>query len=157
MSLSVAEKPESQDLCFITSGSQVIRSGREFCSRKCWEKYNEELVLSRQADAGAKSFAKLRSSGKDHSHRGEAARKRGRSNARRAREREEWKRLNSEVDVEAERQNFVDELLPKLRDIPVRRNVKATGLSIRYASMIRRGFYTPHPMYYERIETLISL
>ena len=115
------------------------------------------VILSRLADAGVKSFTKIRASGKDPSHRGEAARKRGRSNARRAREREDWKRLNSEVDVEVERQNFVDDLLPKIRDIPVRRIVNVTGLSIRYASMIRRAFYTPHPMHYEKIETLISL
>jgi hypothetical protein len=138
-------------------GDEVETKGREFCSRECWEKHNEDVVLSRLADAGAKSFAKLHASGKDRSHGGDAAKKRGQSNARRSREREEWKRMNSEVDIEVEKQNFVDALLPKLRDIPVRRIVNATGLSIRYASMIRRGLYTPHPMHYQKLEELILL
>jgi len=138
-------------------GNEVERKGREFCSKGCWEKHNEEVVLSRLADAGAKSFAKLHASGKDPSHGGEAARKRGQSNARRAQERREWERMNTDVEVEIEKQYFVNDLLPKLRDIPVRRIVNATGLSIRYASMIRRGLYTPHPMHYQKLEELVLL
>jgi hypothetical protein len=138
-------------------GNEVLRKDREFCSRECWERYNDDVVLSRLADAGAKSFAKLHASGKDPSHGGEAARKRGRTNARRAREREEWIRLNSNVDVEAEKQRFDSEILPRLKNVPVRKIVKTTGLSIRYASMIRRGLYTPHPMHYQKLEELILL
>ena len=91
------------------------------------------------------------------SHGGDAAKKRGQSNARRARERQEWERKNDGVDVEAEKQRFASEILPRLKDVPVRRIVKTTGLSIRYASMIRRGLYTPHPMHYQKLEELILL
>jgi hypothetical protein len=138
-------------------GNEVERKDREFCSKECWEKHNEEVVLSKLADAGAKSFAKLHASGKDRSHGGEAAQKRGKSNARRAREREEWKRLNSDIDIDAEKRRFASEILPRLKDVPVRRIVKTTGLSIRYASMIRRGLYTPHPMHFSNFEKLIFL
>ena len=137
-------------------GEEVNNSEREFCSKKCWEKFNEDVVLLKLSKAGHENLAKLRASGKDPSHGGEAARKRGQSNARRVKERQEWERQNSKIDIEVAKRRFVSDILPMLRDVPVRKIVKTTGLSIRYASMIRRGQYVPHPMHYEKLQQLMS-
>ena len=61
------------------------------------------------------------------------------------------------MDLPAEKTRFPNELLRKLQIIPVRQLAKGSGLSLRYSSLIRRGEYTPHPMHYQKLETLISM
>jgi len=36
------------------------------------------------------------------------------------------------------------------------RIMKATGFSRRYASMARRGLFTPHPVHYDALATLVG-
>jgi hypothetical protein len=45
------------------------------------------------------------------------------------------------VDLSA----FQRDILPLIQEIPLSRLQKATGLSLRYVSLIRRGERTPHP------------
>jgi hypothetical protein len=99
-------------------------------------------------------LGKLRAEGADPSHGGEVGRKRGASNARRAHERANWKDLGLDVDQEKER--FKRDLLPLLQGIPLSRIMKATGFSRRYASLARRGLYTPHPVHYDALATLVG-
>jgi hypothetical protein len=96
----------------------------------------------------------MRLEGRDPSHGGEVGRKRGASNARRAQERSKWKDLGLDVDQEKER--FKRDILPRLQDVPLSRIMKATGFSRRYASMARRGLYTPHPVHYDALATLVG-
>ncbi|MCX6071369.1 MAG: hypothetical protein NTU91_11010 [Chloroflexi bacterium] len=99
-------------------------------------------------------LSKLRAEGADPSHGGEVGRKRGASNARRAHERSKWKELGLDVDQEKER--FKRDILPRLQDVPLSRIMKATGFSRRYASLARRGLYTPHPVHYDALVTLVG-
>jgi hypothetical protein len=101
-----------------------------------------------------KVLARLRLDGKDPSHGGEVGRKRGASNARRAHERSKWKDLGLDVDQEKER--FKRDILPRLQDVPLSRIMKATGFSRRYASLARRGLYTPHPVHHDALADLVG-
>lgn len=114
-------------------------------------------MLQKLSKAGPENFAKLRASGKDPSHGGEAAMKRGESNARRARERKQWEKDHLTINLKEERERYKKEILPNLVSIPLSRIMGATGFSKRYASMIRRDLYTPHPMHYLKLEELILL
>ena len=138
-------------------GEVVKNRDREFCSTECWEKFNNEIVLPRLTKAGPRKMAEKRVSGKDPSHGGDVGIQRGRSNAKRVRQRVKWEKQNQGVDIQAEKVRFSKEILPKLKSIPLRQLAKGSGLSLRYSSLIRRGEYTPHPMHYEKLEELILL
>jgi CRISPR-associated endonuclease Cas1 len=43
---------------------------------------------------------------------------------------------------------FAREILPAIQDIPLRRLADATGLSLRYVSLIRKGERVPHPRHW---------
>jgi hypothetical protein len=54
----------------------------------------------------------------------------------------EWEERHGKlVDLSA----FQRDILPLIQEIPLSRLQKATGLSLRYVSLIRRGERTPHP------------
>ena len=89
----------------------------------------------------------------DPSHGGEAARRRGASNAARAKQRAEWEELG--LDLGAEKARFAREIQPLLRQVSIRRIVEATGFSLYYASLVRRGLYVPHPMHYPDLSALL--
>ena len=110
------------------------------------------MVLPRLQKLGPQALAVLRAQGKDPTSGGEAGRKRGQANARRARERAEWQAVHG--DGAAERAIFRKEILPRLSGIPVRQIARAAGISLRYASMIRRGLHIPHPLHYAALERL---
>jgi len=95
-----------------------------------------------------------RSAGADPAHGGGAGRKRGMSNARRAAERAEWEKQG--LDLEEEKERFVRDILPRLRDLSMMEIVKATGFSPRYASLVKRGFYVPHPVHNEALAHLVD-
>ena len=46
-----------------------------------------------------------------------------------------------------------DEIPPLIQDLPLSRLVHATGLSLRYVSLIRRGDRTPHPRHWQNLTT----
>jgi hypothetical protein len=46
---------------------------------------------------------------------------------------------------------FRREILPLIQDVPLSRLQQATGLSLRYVSLIRRGEKTPHPRHWRRL------
>jgi hypothetical protein len=70
----------------------------------------------------------------------------GRSNIARKREVREWDdRYGKLVDLSA----FKRDILPLIQGVPLSRLQRATGLSLRYVSQIRRGEKTPHPRHWE--------
>jgi hypothetical protein len=138
-------------------GTRLKDNKREFCSTKCWKRYNEELVVDEFIKAGSKSIRELREKGESPAHGGSAAKKRGRSNAKRIYERIAWEKEHYEVDIELEKKRFQKDLLPKIRDVPVRKIANFSGLSLRYVSLIRRGDYIPHPMHFTKLEELVLL
>ena len=66
-----------------------------------------------------------------------------------------WDAAHSLAEIERERERFGREILPTLANIPVSRISKTTGLSIRYAAIVRAGKCTPHPVHYEALEQLL--
>jgi hypothetical protein len=60
-------------------------------------------------------------------------------------------------EFEKAKQQYKEEILPLLAPVPLSKIMEATAFSKRYASMIRRDLYTPHPMHYQKLETLISM
>ena len=58
----------------------------------------------------------------------------------------EWDEQHGQlVDLSA----FQRDILPLIQDIPLSRLQRATGLSLRYVSLIRRGERTPHPRHWQ--------
>jgi hypothetical protein len=105
--------------------------------------------------AGVSKLAAIRKSGHDPAHGGKAAEKRGASNRRRADERKTWNAAHSSDDLLREQERFRTEVFPALTDITVAQIAKVTGLSLRYASLIRSGQCTPHPTHHHRFTPLI--
>ena len=130
--------------------------GRQFCSNECWEKYNYEVHLPQTADAGLAKLAQMRAEGRDPAHGGNAARTRGATNSQHARERTQWERRHTDIDLDAAREHFRQKTLPKLAGFTLGDIVKVTGLSKRYASLIRRGDVTPHPMHFDALRNLVG-
>jgi len=60
------------------------------------------------------------------------------------------------MDLESERQRFVAELQPKLAELTVKQIQRASGLSLRYALLIRDGRYIPHPVHYPALSALVT-
>jgi hypothetical protein len=61
-----------------------------------------------------------------------------------------WEAQHQRPDPEV----FRREILPLLRTIPIRRIAREVGISLRYASLIRRGEYVPHPRWWEKLRVL---
>ncbi len=57
--------------------------------------------------------------------------------------------LNADVD-------FVHDILPRLQAVPLCRIMKATGFSLRYCLVIRRGLHVPHPQHWHALKRLAS-
>ena len=67
---------------------------------------------------------------------------------RRKREVREWdERYGKLTDLSA----FSREILPRIQGVPLSRLVHATGLSLRYCSLIRRGEKVPHPRHWNAL------
>ena len=87
--------------------------------------------------------------GHDATHGGEAAIRRGSRNTQRKTELREWDEQHGKlVDLSA----FERDILPGIRNVPLSRLQRATGLSLRYVSQIRRGEKTPHPRHWAAIK-----
>ena len=99
----------------------------------------------------------MRADGRDAAHGGDSARKRGQTNSQRALERAQWERRHSDIDFDAAKNQFRKETLPKLSDSTLGEIVKATGLSKRYATLIRRGVVTSHPMHFNALIDLVGV
>ena len=126
----------------------------KFSFNDCLSSFRREVVGKQYSEVGPAKLGKLRDAGKDPAHGGEAARKRGRKNSQRARERAEREALYGGGADKRER--FKKEILPGLKGIPLSRIVEATGLSLRYASLIRQGEYIPHPVQYDAFRRLLG-
>lgn len=135
-------------------GGRMEKGRGKLCSRKCNTAYKEKISLPRFQEAGLDTLVKLREMGVDPSHGGETGRKRGMANARRATERAEWKALG--LDLDKEKARFIREIQPRLSGLSIQRILEATGFSLYYSSLVRRGKYVPHPVHYPALESLLA-
>jgi hypothetical protein len=70
------------------------------------------------------------------------------SNVERKHKAREWdERYGKLTDLSA----FQREILPLIQGVPLSRLQRATGLSLRYVSLIRRGAKIPHPRHWQRL------
>jgi hypothetical protein len=51
---------------------------------------------------------------------------------------------------------FRREILPLIENVPLSRLQRATGLSLRYLSLIRRGERTPHPRHWQALLSAVE-
>ena len=108
---------------------------RLYCD-DCLPHLQEETVAI-FASAGPGALARRRTEGIDPAHGGEAGRAKGRRNAAHALASAAW-----------EAEEFRREVLPGLQGAPLRAMMEATGLSLRYCSLVRRGEEVPHPRHW---------
>ena len=100
---------------------------------------------ARRRSSGLRAIESRKLTGFDVTHGGEAAHRRGKANAQRKQELREWEELSGKLtDISA----FKREILSAIADVPLSKLQRATGLSLRYVSQIRRGEKTPHPKHW---------
>lgn len=140
------KKPEALKPALIAAcrmcGEILPLPGRSYCD-DCRRVIKTEGLATFKA-SGPAALARLMAEGRDPTHGGEAARKRAASLARRQYEAARWERSHTRPG----REEFRRTVLPGLQSVPLRRMANATGLSIRYCSLIRRGLYVPHPRHW---------
>lgn len=120
-----------------------VPEGRVVCDT-CLPAVQEEQHANFAA-AGPKALARLTAEGRDPRHEGESARKRASANSRHKRAAAAWDREHGRADPA----EFGREILPAIQEIPLRRLMAATGLSLRHVQLIRRGERVPHPRHWD--------
>jgi hypothetical protein len=130
-----------------TCGGEVPHPDRDYC-HTCLPDYQREQFEHRFSGSGLAKLEQLKNDGLDPTHGGEARAKRGATNRVRKAEVRDWERQYGKlVDLTV----FQREILPRIQNVPLSRLVKATGLSLRYVSQIRRGERVPHPRHWQAL------
>jgi hypothetical protein len=122
----------------------ILSSRRRSYCNDCLPKVYAEHLEALQ-NAGPAAIGRLMAEGRDPTHGGQAARMRATSLMRRKWEAAEWDRQRKRPDPA----EFRKKILPKLKSVPLGQMVRATGLSLIYCSLVRRGVYVPHPRHWE--------
>ena len=126
-------------------GNPLPRSGRTYCDQ-CLPHYQREQYAEAFHGSGLRAIENAKQHGNDPTHGDTAAVRRAETNVQRKREAREWEERHGElVDLSA----FEREILPAIQGVPLSRLQRATGLSLRYVSLIRRGEKTPHPRHWQ--------
>ncbi|MGA2111724.1 MAG: CRISPR-associated endonuclease Cas1 [Anaerolineales bacterium] len=133
----------------------AIPSPKRFCSPECLNRFNENVQLPKFTKAGPATLRNLRSENRDPAHGGNAAKRRSETNRHRFRVRKVWDDAHSPAERNREREQFKRDILPALALLPIRQISKATGLSLRYASLIRKGACIPSPVHYPALRKLV--
>jgi hypothetical protein len=130
----------------------VPRRERVFCD-SCLPYHQREHFAEVFAGSGLRAISASNERGVDPTHGGAAATARAATNIERKREAREWdKRYGKLTDLSA----FQSEILPLIEQVPLSRLQRASGLSLRYVSQIRRGERTPHPRHWAALRTAAS-
>lgn len=132
-------------------GVMLETSTRKYCNDCLAEWRREHAARSCFAKAGPSMLRCMRAAGHNPSHGGAAGRKRGASIARRNREAAEWDRTHP---TRADPHEFKRDILPRLKHVALEKIREATGLTLFYCSLIRRGLYVPHPRHWEALGSL---
>jgi CRISPR-associated protein Cas1 len=125
------------------------RRGRVYCD-DCLPHYQREQYQEAFHSSGLAVIEHRKTQGADPTHGATAAGRRAATNVIRKREVREWDEQHGKlVDLSA----FERDILPLIQGVPLSRLQKATGLSLRYVSLIRRGERTPHPRHWQAFIT----
>lgn len=130
-------------------GGPVPRRSRVYCD-DCLPHYQRDQYAEAFHCSGLQAIEERKQKGTDPTHGDAAGQRRATSNAQRKREVREWdERFGKLTDLSA----FSRDILPLIQTVPLSRLQQATGLSIRYVSLIRRGEKTPHPRHWEALRS----
>ena len=128
-------------------GGELPHRNRIYCD-DCLPHYQREQYERAFQGSGLAAIDEKRAAGTDPTHGATAAVRRAEANITRKREAREWNELHGKlVDLSA----FQRDILPLIQGIPLSRLQEATGLSLRYVSLIRRGERTPHPRHWQAL------
>jgi CRISPR-associated endonuclease Cas1 len=128
-------------------GGPVPRHSRVYCD-DCLPHYQREQYEKAFHGSGLAAIEAKKAGAEDPTHGAAAADRRAAANVARKREAREWDEQHGKlVDLSA----FQRDILPLIQGVPLSRLQKATGLSLRYVSLIRRGERTPHLRHWQAL------
>lgn len=126
-------------------GGPLPRRSRTYCD-DCLPHYQREQYEKAFHGSGLAAIEESKAAGADPTHGATAATRRAETNVTRKREGRDWDKQHGKlVDLSA----FQRDVLPLIQGIPLSQLQRATGLSLRYVSLIRRGERTPHPRHWQ--------
>jgi CRISPR-associated endonuclease Cas1 len=128
-------------------GAETTTAGRAHCDA-CLPAFRVEQQADFSA-AGPRALARLREAGADPAH-GSAARE------RRAETMRQHHHQASQDQEQGDPDLFAREILSAIQEVPLRRLAAATGLSLRYVALIRRGERVPHPRHWVRLRNAVE-
>jgi CRISPR-associated endonuclease Cas1 len=137
---------------YVSCGVLLPSSERQYCD-DCLPERRTELAETFQV-AGPQVLAKLRAQGADPAHGGDSGQQRGRTNAQHQRDIAAWE--GAERD-DAAALDFQRDILPRVRQVSLNELTRATGLSLRYCWLIRRGERIPHPRHWAALASVNSV
>jgi hypothetical protein len=141
-----ARAPKPARVCKRCGNPTPSRS-RVYCD-ECLPHYQREQYADAFHGTGLAAIEIAKRHGHDPSHTAEAERKRGATISERKHANTDWEtRYGKLTDLGA----FEREILPTIQQVPLSRLMRATGLSLRYVSQIRRGEKTPHPRHWQSL------
>jgi CRISPR-associated endonuclease Cas1 len=128
-------------------GDPLPRTGRVYCD-DCLPHYQREQYEKAFRGSGLAAIEGKKAAGVDPTHGKEAAVRRAETNIARKQQAREWEEQHGKlVDLSA----FQRDILPQIQNIPLSQLQRATGLSLRYVSLIRRGERVPHPRHWQAL------
>jgi len=134
-------------------GGPVPRRSRTYCD-DCLPLYQREQYEKAFNGSGLSAVERAKAAGTDPTHGNVAATRRARTNVTRKRQAREWdERHGKLIDLST----FEREILPLIQGVPLSRLQKATGLSLRYVSLIRRGERRPHPRHWQALLAVTTM
>lgn len=124
----------------------LASNNRGYCKECLPARY---VVVGREHfKTGPTALATLRRGGRDPAHGADAARKRGATAAAHLRENAAW---DTGHDTEVDESEFRREIQPLIQRLSINAIARATGLSLRYCSLVRAGERVPHPRHWEKL------
>jgi hypothetical protein len=132
-------------------GTPLSEPRRKFCAG-CWTVTRRDLAAQR-AKKAATNLAQLRAAGEDPTATPQANARRSAALSARKREQLAWE-CNDQSGPPVD--DFVTEILPGLRDVPLAAVQRATGLSISASSRIRSGKLRPHVRHWPALRQLAN-
>jgi hypothetical protein len=128
------------------------RRDRTYCD-DCLPHYQREQFETAFHGSGLAAIERKKATGGDPTHGKEAAARRAEANIACKRQARDWDEKHGKlVDLSV----FGRDILPRTQDVPLSRLERATGLSLRYVSLIRRGERTPHPRHWQALLTAVG-
>jgi CRISPR-associated endonuclease Cas1 len=150
-----APRPHAIQRHCVECGTKLPEGRSRFCSAECVRSFKKHSPEPEFYEVSQQTLKKKRAEGRDPAHGGAAARKRGNSNRERARQRRGWEITHG--DGEELKAWFARVVTPALARISVSSIIRATGFSPRYASLVQKGEYIPHPVHYPALSNLAGI